>query len=1032
MGPNNTARARKSSFFSIVTLARWQVRQTWRLLVICGVGMFAAVILVCTMPLYSRMALSSGLHAALNAAPENSTLGVISTLNSVRRPASVDALNQAVTSLIQNDLPAHALSSNSQFTLSIGGVPILSPTHTAQYLTQFTPTGAGASELNSLAHIQMLGMEREQLTTHIHLLQGRLPLPLSSSDTLEIDLQPAVARCLFLYLPSPAATTEKCYSASVGDAITIVSPLVYQSASGDRLAYSAMTLRVVGLYTPLNENDAFWQGNSLGTTSNGIYDLITGLTTSEALASTLNNALQGGEHSAYLVNDARITWIFHLDVEHIDATNINALTTGLDTLLSDVSSGIGMAGVQSTASAPTDLLNEFNSRLVLSQLPVNLLLLLVGSMVILFLGLTTELLIERQTEAIALLCSRGASRLQIFGVFATQMLAPALFALIAGPLLAIPLAVTLAYRLFSSVDTGAVALLSTQPLDAAWNVRWYALLAVGFSLLFTLLTLYQTTRLDVLALRREQGRPTHKPFWQRFYLDGLLAVLALGSYGYALYASKTGVLDPATSTQVLTPLIVLTAALVLLAGLLLFLRYFPRLVQLAGDLTARRSGAASLLALSQIARTPRQAMRMILLLTLTTAFALFSLVFSASQSQRIADVVNYQVGADFSVQLPSTTLDGQPANSFSSTTLTRETALYRAIPGVLSTSLGILAPAQFGNTSLSIKAVDTTTFARTAIWTSQDSTQPLSTLLAELSTRRMFAQQEQVVPAIVDAETWSALHLSVGQRFTLSLSTIGNNGTQIPFLALAEVQHIPTMLSFEGSALSAQGILVDAQSFSSVFTRTTNQPPSLNAVWLRTRADAQALASVRAALVQRVTNTASSGNAVISDRRALLITLQHDPLALNLTGVLTIGTLTPLLLALLGSLLFSWLNARNRLLSFAVLRALGSSPAQLAGVLFWEQSITYSLVVGLGLFCGLLLAALALPSLILSSVAMPGSAVSSLPPAQGDLPALQIVLPPLLLLVLGLLTGIGLLTLILMARMVSRPSLSQTLRLNAD
>src|SRR5258707_10299455 len=231
MGPNNTARARKSSFFPIVTLARWQVRQTWRLLVICGVGMLAAVILVCTMPLYSRMALSSGLHAALNAAPENSTLGVTSTLNSVRNHSGVDVLNQAVTSLIQNDLPAQALSSHSQFTLSIGGVPILSPTRTAQYLTQFTPTGTGASELNSLAHIQMLGMERDQLTTHIHLLQGRLPLPLSRPDTLEIDLQPAMARCLFLYLPSPAATTEQCYSVTLDDSFTIVPPLVYQSAS---------------------------------------------------------------------------------------------------------------------------------------------------------------------------------------------------------------------------------------------------------------------------------------------------------------------------------------------------------------------------------------------------------------------------------------------------------------------------------------------------------------------------------------------------------------------------------------------------------------------------------------------------------------------------------------------------------------------------------------------------------------------------------------------------------------------------------
>src|SRR5581483_3363214 len=137
------------------------------------------------------------------------------------------------------------------------------------------------------------------------------------------------------------------------------------------------------------------------------------------------------------------------------------------------------------------------------------------------------------------------------------------------------------------------------------------------------------------------------PFWQRFYLDGLVAVLALGSYGYALYTINTGILNASNSLQILSPLLIGASTLFLLAVLLLFLRFFPRLLYLAGSVAARRGGAAPMLALSQLARTPRQAVRIILLLTLTTAFAIFSLVFSASQSQRIIDVVNYQVGADF-------------------------------------------------------------------------------------------------------------------------------------------------------------------------------------------------------------------------------------------------------------------------------------------------------------------------------------------------------------------------------------------------
>src|SRR4029077_4065425 len=123
-------------------------------------------------------------------------------------------------------------------------------------------------------------------------------------------------------------------------------------------------------------------------------------------------------------------------------------------------------------------------------------------------------------------------------------------------------------------------------------------------------------------------------------------------------------------------------------------------------------------------------------------------------------------------------------------------------------SLGTMVPAQLGNSLPIIKAVDARTFAQTAIWTSQDSTQSLNSLMGQLSASRKLAQDKHVIPAIVDAETWNELHLSPGQLFSLSLATIGTSGTQLSFLALAEVQHIPTMISVEGGSPSSQGILV--------------------------------------------------------------------------------------------------------------------------------------------------------------------------------------------------------------------------------
>src|SRR5437660_10450698 len=108
----------------------------------------------------------------------------------------------------------------------------------------------------------------------------------------------------------------------------------------------------------------------------------------------------------------------------------------------------------------------------------------------------------------------------------------------------------------------------------------------------------------------------------------------------------------------------------------------------------------------------------------------------------------------------------------------------------------------------------------------------------------------------------------------------------------------------------------------------TNLP--IKHAWMRTHDDATALAYVRSAL-----NTPRLHLENLYDRRAIINVLNTDPLYLNLLIVLTTGTTSALLLALVGDLLASWLSVRMRLASFAVLRALGGTPWQIARVLMW-------------------------------------------------------------------------------------------------
>src|SRR5262249_26691333 len=154
-------------------------------------------------------------------------------------------------------------------------------------------------------------------------------------------------------------------------------------------------------------------------------------------------------------------------------------------------------------------------------------------------------------------------------------------------------------------------------------------------------------------------------------------------------------------------------------------------------------------------------------------------------------------------------------------TFTDLSARYREIPGVTSASLGYttnLSPnAVPAGIPLQIFAVDADTYAQSARWTEQDSTQSLSSLMAELPAGRAPAATDNSVAAILDDATWQAMHLSAGAKFTLQPP--GYDSQSMRFVALGHVPHIPTVYNSAqgGGFAGAGGLLADYQSYATVY-----------------------------------------------------------------------------------------------------------------------------------------------------------------------------------------------------------------------
>lgn len=994
-----------------VKLARWEARQTGRLLLLTALGIALVVVLLCTIPLYAQVAVSAGIRDIINRSSDGPYITVSAVSNQLSaRP--IGETQQQITQRMRANMGAF-VGAAPQFSIALTDLSVLS-----------SPRYYPSSQLN------LYGQSMPGAVSHLKLLQGRLPRATGSENDIEIAVLPA---------------TAKAINATIGSTLTT------QVFEADQLSQgqATVTLRIVGIFALPAHTDPYWHGQDFHIaeakrpcdicpppplfqvlTSNGA------LTSAFGPLTTSSSFYYGGDQSAYL-SPPLLYWYFPLSASRVNILTLNSVASGMKSAFDNLSNTLGnapyVADIETTGPyAPLQIYNNYIFALLVSAIGLTALLL---GLMLYFVSMMMNLLVERRSASIATLRSRGANRSQIMSLFAAQAVGVALVALIVGPLLAIVAARLLVLSTLPPSDQSALDLLTSQPLALAAQLLVYALLAVMIALSAMLAALSQATRADIVTLRRASARDTRSPFWQRVRLDLIAACVALVGYAAALYVGSPGVLGVRARVVALAPLTLLGVVFLLIAATLLFLRGFPLLLQLASRLALHGKSVAPTLALAQMARAPRQSVRTIMLLAFATAFIVFSLVFSASQAQRLQDVAAYQVGADLSASIAS---QDAPVPS----------SAYNGLPGVIAASTGYTVTDNvvgLNNATVDLLAVDASTFAQAASWTSQDASQSPNALLARLVVARSSAHT--YVPAIVDAAASSSLRLSIGKHFTL----IDSNG-QLSFVVVAEASHIPTLIDSAapndtGDPLPSGGILVDFQTYANLEALQNGISITTPSVWIKTGSSAQAQAAARRVLlqgsapgapvaVQQVIEKSRDQAAIpvdsLSDPRAIATALQADPLYKALLDILFIGALAALLLVLIGSLVASWQNARRRLINFSVLRALGGSRAQLASVLLWEQSIVYMTGFLLGLCFGVPLSLLTLPSLVFTSVGS-GAEISSgqFYIIQG-VPPVQVIFPPTLWLALTALILVCTVAVVLMVRVVSRPSISQTLRLSED
>ncbi|HEX6541722.1 MAG TPA: FtsX-like permease family protein, partial [Ktedonobacterales bacterium] len=611
--------------------------------------------------------------------------------------------------------------------------------------------------------------------------------------------------------------------------------------------------------------------------------------------------------------------------------------------------------------------------------------------------------------------SRGTSSVQLLGIFSSQSALLGLLAALVGPFLAAGLALLLIrWFLPGAVAASGLSAREVAAVATPGLVVGPALVGAVLGVAVVALAALAAARRDVLAFRRELARPGRAPLWRRAYLDVGLALLCV--VGYVELGQFGGTATRlALGAQANSPLLLLTPALLLLAGGLLLLRLIPLLAGGGARLASRGRGLVLVLALAQIARTPARYGRMALLLVLAVGLGLFALTFEASLGRNVHDRTTYAAGADLRLtvnpQVPAYQMGAYLSHLENMRGVQAATPLLRT-SGSTSDNVGNLAVNMLG--------VDAPTFAGVAdavSWRADYAEQTLPNLMTQLQAHQ--GQPTTYIWAIVSDTLAQQLRLRVGYRFQLTVNDVPFGAPT--FVVGAIVHDFPTLYP-EGAP--GGFIVLDLHDLQSVIA--TNSVSSLsggfNEVWLRTASNGAQQQALTRDLNSEQYNLSLGSTVRLQDE---LRQAAANPTNGGMSGLLLIGALTALLLAVLGSLVQAVLAARQRTTQFAIFRTLGMAGGQVTRLLLAEQAAVYLFGLLGGTLLGLVLMSATWPYLTFSD--------SAVDPARVGVPPYVLVVNwPGVGLFYGALLAAFLLALLIAARYAATIGLGQALRLGED
>ncbi len=732
---------------------------------------------------------------------------------------------------------------------------------------------------------------------HAKILDGRMPEPRKNGDG-EIEAVMATAGL-------DEAGLE------VGDRIAVV-----WEKNG---ALTPVNVKITGRWYPQDPEDTYW-----------FYQL-----------DYFNNAIMVPEES-FFENVARpyegigheYAWFMVFDVNSIRSDNVPRVLEGISELRSRTATMLGNVRME---ISPEGLLQDYSVKLFFLKILLFVLSAPIICIVLYYITISAGMIVDRQRNEIAILKSRGASMGQVVGVYLTEGVLLGSFALIVGPLLGMVVAQFIG-RTYTFLVFSNRALL---PVHITTQTMQFAVGAVALSIGAMVLPAVGAARHSIVSYKQEVARNTRGPFWQRWFLDFL--ILGVAGYGYYLLQGRQSVLTLGEAGDVFSdPLLLLVPAIFIFACGLVFLRFFPYLVNGLSAIGGRVFPISIMLGLRTIGRMPGQYTRLVLLLILTLSLGTFAASVAKTLDRNYNDRVYYQTGSDLLLVESGQFDEVSETWSFQPVSDHLDVKSIKWAARVFRTAGNANITGRGRPQEVKIMGVDPPDYAKVAWWREDFSDQHMNVLLNNLG------QNEKGV--IVDRKFLAEFKLKVGDSLVVNVKS-----RPVDFAITGVVEYWPTLWpDTERFFIVNLDYLFDqiGQAPYDVWTRTDGVTPTVQTI-----------------------NEVREHDFIVSrfvDARDTALKLRDDPGRTGIFGILTVGFIIAALLTVLGFMLYSFLSAKRRMQQLGILRAMGLSIRQLVSLFLFEQGFLIALGMAVGTVLGITTGALFIPFLQIKSEAHAG------------------------------------------------------------